>query len=155
MKDKGNKRLVRRKFLNLLLGGSVSAFFFGALYPVFRFLTPPEQEVALVSSVNLGRADSFLLNSGQIFRFGNKPGIIICDRDGRFRAFFATCTHLDCIVQYDTKAESILCACHNGRYDLNGSNISGPPPRPLTPLIVNIHPESDEVIVTMMEGSSV
>jgi Rieske Fe-S protein len=26
----------------------------------------------------------------------------------------------------------IWCACHNGKYDLNGKNISGPPPRPLT-----------------------
>ena len=147
-----SEKINRRRFLDLFMGGSISAFLIGIIYPVFRYLTPPEQEVAVVSSVKLGQVDDFAFDSGQIFRFGNKPGIIIRDRDGRFRAYYATCTHLDCIVQYDQKTESILCACHNGRYDLNGANISGPPPRPLTPLKVNTLPESNEVMVTV-EGN--
>ena len=47
------------------------------------------------------------------------------------RAFSATCTHLDCTVQYKKDMGLIWCACHNGKYDLNGRNVSGPPPRPL------------------------
>ncbi|MBI4395998.1 MAG: Rieske 2Fe-2S domain-containing protein, partial [Elusimicrobia bacterium] len=37
------------------------------------------------------------------------------------------------------------CACHNGRYDLSGRNISGPPPRPLD--LFNVRVEGDEVVV--------
>jgi len=34
-------------------------------------------------------------------------------------------------VQY-VRADSVVwCACHNGRFDLDGRVISGPPPRPL------------------------
>jgi Rieske Fe-S protein len=34
--------------------------------------------------------------------------------------------------------QQIWCACHNGLYDINGQNISGPPPRPLDEFVVKI-----------------
>jgi len=34
-------------------------------------------------------------------------------------------------VQYVAGDSVILCACHNGKYDLDGRVLSGPPPRPL------------------------
>jgi Rieske Fe-S protein len=145
----------RRKFLSAILSGSLIAVAGAIVYPVFRFLTPPPQEAEIVASVNLGKSADFPVNAGKIFRFGNRPGIIIRGSDNKLRAFSATCTHLDCIVQYDAKAECIWCACHNGRYDLNGLNISGPPPRPLTQFKVNVTPDSDEVIITMTEGKEV
>ncbi len=40
----------------------------------------------------------------------------------------------------------IWCACHNGRYDLTGKNVSGPPPRPLEEFHVNVR--GDEIIVS-------
>jgi cytochrome b6-f complex iron-sulfur subunit len=142
----------RRKFIDILLGGSGLAVLGGLFYPLIRFFTPPEQEEAIVSSVNLGPVNDYKPNSSKIFRFGSKPGIIIRDKDSQFRAFYATCTHLDCTVQYELESESIWCACHNGRYDLNGTNISGPPPRPLSPLKVNILPQSNELVITVPEG---
>ena len=51
-----------------------------------------------------------------------------------------------CTVQYDQEASVIWCACHNGKFDLNGRVISGPPPRPLEPYQVNVR--GDEVIVS-------
>jgi len=148
-----NYSVSRRRFLDLLLGGTGLAALIGLFYPIFRYLTPPEQEEAVVSSVNLGPAKDFPLNSGKIFRFGNKPGIIIRGSDGKFRAYNATCTHLDCIVQYDAKVEGIWCACHNGRYDINGRNISGPPPRPLTPYAVKIQPGAEEILIASQDGA--
>ncbi|RCK77566.1 MAG: Ubiquinol-cytochrome C reductase iron-sulfur subunit [Ignavibacteriae bacterium] len=65
---------------------------------------------------------------------------------GDFRAFDATCTHLDCTVQYKKDMGVIWCACHNGKYDLNGRNISGPPPRPLIPFKVIV--QGDEIFVS-------
>lgn len=148
MAQRAEADLGRRKFLDIFLTGTGLAAVAGLIYPVFRFLTPPEQEEAVVTSVNLGPAKDFVPNSGKIFRFGSKPGIIIRGADGKFRAFYATCTHLDCIVQFDGKAGDIWCACHGGRFDLNGQNISGPPPRPLSPLAVNVLPDSEDILVT-------
>ncbi|MBI2884427.1 MAG: Rieske 2Fe-2S domain-containing protein, partial [Candidatus Methylomirabilis oxyfera] len=61
------------------------------------------------------------------------------------RAFSAVCTHLQCTVQYREDRQDIWCACHNGVYDLNGKNISGPPPRPLEALKLNVR--GDQIIV--------
>lgn len=41
------------------------------------------------------------------------------------------CTHLGCGVRWDRDARAFLCPCHDGRFDLKGDVISGPPPRPL------------------------
>jgi Rieske Fe-S protein len=155
MSETNSNKVSRRRFLDILLGGSTLTVIAGFFYPMLRFFVPPDrQEEAVVTSVNLGKVDNFKYNSGEIFRFGSKPGLLIRDSDGNFRANFATCTHLDCIVQYDSESENIWCACHNGRYDVNGINISGPPPRPLTQMKVNITPESNEVIVTLADGAT-
>jgi Rieske Fe-S protein len=84
-----------------------------------------------VSSLKVGSVEDFERDSGTIFKFGRKPGIMIRTADGELHAFLATCTHLDCTVQYRRDLGQIWCACHNGKYDLNGLNVSGPPPRPL------------------------
>ena len=45
--------------------------------------------------------------------------------------YSATCTHLGCTVQWDERKGLFLCACHGGRFDINGAVKAGPPPRPL------------------------
>jgi len=84
------------------------------------------------------KTDELKPNSGKIFRFGSQPGILIETPQGEVRAFSGVCTHLSCTVQYRDDLQQIWCACHNGHYDLNGKNVSGPPPRPLTRYSVNI-----------------
>ncbi len=44
----------------------------------------------------------------------------------------ATCSHLGCLVNYNKEKGEFVCPCHGGRYDLQGRNIAGPPPAPLT-----------------------
>ncbi len=56
----------------------------------------------------------------------------------------------NCIVQYKQDTKQIWCACHNGVYDLNGRNISGPPPKPLENYDVKV--VKDEIIITTQAG---
>jgi cytochrome b6-f complex iron-sulfur subunit len=121
----------RRDFLKYILGGSIIAWLAAVLYPVLAYLKPPKQGEVEVTSVKAGKVTTFAKDSGTIIRFGNKPVILVRTSGGELRAFSATCTHLDCTVQYRKDMGLIWCACHNGKYDLNGRNISGPPPRPL------------------------
>ena len=65
---------------------------------------------------------------------------------GEYRAFSATCTHLNCTVQYRADVKRIWCACHNGHFDLTGRNIAGPPPAPLESY--EVHVAGDEVVVS-------
>ena len=95
----------RRKFLNYLLGTSAGATLVAIFYPIFKFIIPPETTEATQNSVVAGKVNELVANSGKIFKFGNKPGLIIRTPTGELKAFSATCTHLDCIVQYQPEAQ--------------------------------------------------
>ena len=110
-------------------------------YPILRYITPPKGTESAATSVVAAKVGELARNSGKIFKFGDKPGILINDLSGELSAFNAVCTHLNCTVQYDPEAKCIWCACHNGRFDLKGRVISGPPPRPLEKYNVNIRGE--------------
>jgi cytochrome b6-f complex iron-sulfur subunit len=128
----------RRGFINWFLGTSAGAFLLAVLDPLSRYLVPPETGESTAGTVTLDiKPDSVKANSGQIFKFGSRPGILIRTPAGDLRAFSAVCTHLNCTVQYRPDLTQIWCACHNGHYDLNGKNVAGPPPRPLEPYTVN------------------
>lgn len=123
----------RRGFLNWFLGGAISALGAAVLYPISRFLSPPRVPEATTNQVEAGAADDpeFAEKGYKIIRFGTEPVILLKAAEGDFRAFAATCTHLDCIVEYQKKERRIFCNCHGGEYDLTGRNVAGPPPRPL------------------------
>lgn len=132
--------LGRRNFINWFLGTSVGALCASIFFPVFRYLSPPQVPEATTNQVEAGLANEaiFLANGFKIVRFGQEPVIVVRVAEGEFRAFSATCTHLDCIVTYQKDHNRIFCNCHNGVYDLNGRNVAGPPPKPLEPFEVNL-----------------
>jgi Rieske Fe-S protein len=129
----------RRRFINWFLGTSAVAFLLWVFYPVARYLVPPEVGESTAGTVTLPiKPEDVKPNTGQIFKFGSRPGILVRTPAGELRAFTAICTHLNCTVQYRPDLSHIWCACHNGHYDLNGKNIQGPPPRPLDAFVVNV-----------------
>ena len=144
MEDNSVERKDRRNFLKFFLSGGLAGFAVITIYPVLSFLNPPKQTEVEVTNVVVGKVDDIKPGESKIIRFGNKPVIIIRKDDGKFTALSATCTHLDCTVQYKRDEKIIWCACHNGKYDLYGKNISGPPPKPLTKFNVAI--KNDELI---------
>lgn len=136
----------RRKFLNWFLSTSAGAFLVSVTYPLSRYLIPPEIEESTARTVTLAiKPNDVKVNSGQIFRFGSQPAILVKDTNGELKAFSAVCTHLACIVQYRSDISHIWCACHNGHFDLNGRNVEGPPPKPLEQFVVNVR--ADQLIV--------
>ena len=145
----------RRSFLSWLIGGGVIAFLGSVFYPVYKYVIPPPSGEANVSQVKL----SFKLKELQedekrsrTFKFGKSVGIILITAENEVKAFNAVCTHLDCTVQYRKDLSIIWCACHNGRYDLEGRNISGPPPRPLTPYEVHVDNATGDIFVAEAKG---
>ncbi|MEX2611903.1 MAG: Rieske (2Fe-2S) protein [Gemmatimonadota bacterium] len=137
----------RRRFVDWILGVSGAGFMAAVLYPVVRFLVPPTIAEAAVNSVVVPfRPADMPPNSGRTFKFGSQAGLLVRTRSGELRAFSGRCTHLDCTVQYRDDLEHIWCACHNGHYDLNGMNISGPPPTPLP--IYTVNERGDQIVVS-------
>ncbi len=141
----------RRRFIEFLLGGGLVASAISFLYPVLRYLIPPATADLGSDTVVAGRVGELKRNSGKIFRFGNRPALLILTADEEYRALSATCTHLNCTVQYRGDLRQVWCACHNGFYDLNGRNVAGPPPRPLESY--DVHVRGGELIVSRRRAS--
>jgi len=136
----------RRRLVELFLGGGLFASFVSFVYPVLRYLVPPPVADLGGDDVIAAKVGDLKPNSGKIFRFGSRPGLLLRIGEGEYRAFSATCTHLSCTVQYRTDLHEIWCACHNGMYDLNGRNVSGPPPRPLESY--QVHVRGEDLVVS-------
>ncbi len=130
----------RRRFLNWFLGTAAGALTVAVLYPVLRFVSPPEVPEASTNQVEAGPTnDPELLEKGfKIVRFGADPVILVRLSETEFRAFAGTCTHLDCIVEFQKDKQRIWCNCHNGDYNLQGQVVAGPPPKPLEPFKVDL-----------------
>lgn len=130
----------RRRFVNRLVGGSFGALIGWILYPVLRFLEPVEIAEAAVDQVEAGRSDDpeLVATGFKIVPFGTDPVILVKTTEGDIHAFSATCTHLDCIVEYRRDKNLIWCNCHGGSYDLTGRVVGGPPPKPLRPYQVHV-----------------
>ena len=132
----------RRNFLNLFLGASLTGAIASFLYPVIRFLIPVKESEASVNSTTAAKIGELAPNTHKIFKFGSAPGILINTKGGELLAFSAICTHLTCSVLYEAENEILLCPCHNGKFDLSGNVISGPPPAPLESYEVEISGEN-------------
>ena len=150
-----DERMQRRSFLNYLIGGGIVAWLGAVIFPVFKYLRPPETAEAEQSQVTACTMKELTEAAGKykIFKFGRQLGIVILMPDGALRAFTATCTHLDCTVQYRPDWNVLWCACHNGKYDLTGRNISGPPPRPLEQWAAHHDAASGNIFVSKSKGA--
>jgi cytochrome b6-f complex iron-sulfur subunit len=136
----------RRRFIDIFLGVSLTGTVVSFLYPVIRYILPSKRIEASVKKVTAARVGELAPNSYKIFKFGTTPGILINTIEGELKAFSAICTHLTCNVLYESDTETIICPCHNGRFDLNGKVISGPPPSPLEAFKVEI--TGEEIMVS-------
>ncbi len=131
---------LRRRIVDWLAGLSATALAGSVFFPLLRYLSPPRIPEAATSQIEAGSAnDPELIEKGfKIVRFGSEPVILVRVGEDDFRAFAATCTHLDCIVEYRPERKVLWCNCHNGQFDLTGRNVAGPPPRPLARYEVHV-----------------
>ena len=134
-----------RRWVSLLLGTGVVATSASFVYPAIRYVIPPPISESTNLSVIAAKVGQIKDNSAKVFKFGSKPAILIHMASGKYRAFTAVCTHLGCTVQYRPDLHEIWCPCHNGKYDLEGRNVSGPPPRPLAQF--QVHIQGEDIVV--------
>jgi cytochrome b6-f complex iron-sulfur subunit len=139
----------RRTFLDSLLAVGFVSTAAAIAYPVGFYLVPPESGEPETASAVAAKAAELKPNSGKVFKFGNRPGIVVRTADGEVRAFSAVCTHLDCTVQFKGDTSQLWCACHNGTYDLGGNVVSGPPPRSLERFSVNVRGEGPDAEIVV------
>ncbi len=138
----------RRRFLDLVLGSAAAGWLATVLYPVLRYLTPLPQ-TGPSGPIRLTRNEMLALERNQfvILSTQGKRILVLRDNQQKYHAMSAKCTHEGCTVQFVPGESVIWCACHNGRFDLNGRVISGPPPKPLPQYVAEEDEEGLKIIV--------
>jgi glycine/D-amino acid oxidase-like deaminating enzyme/nitrite reductase/ring-hydroxylating ferredoxin subunit len=71
---------------------------------------------------------------GRVVRRGLDHVALYRDEDGRPHAVSARCTHLGCLVRFNSAEASWDCPCHGSRFDIDGNVLEGPAVRPLRAL---------------------
>lgn len=79
----------------------------------------------------LDSADTIPPGGGGIVRTGARQTAVHRDDSGRLHALSARCTHLGCIVAFNSAERSWDCPCHGSRFDVDGKVIQGPATKPL------------------------
>lgn len=149
----------RRSFLQKLGRIGALASFGGMAYQALRSLVPnvlyePDLRAKIGNPEQLPEGMTYL-EDRRLFIF----------REGRsFYAISASCTHLGCTVKYtklnqpkrvdlDGEAKDISfefhCPCHGSKYYADGTNYSGPAPRPLYWYKLEIAPDDGQLVVDM------
>jgi len=143
------EEITRKDFLgatvNTLIGLWVAATALLSSYAGLRYLWPTEKTAGGPG----GNEASFPLTElpeGEMKKVlieGKPAGIIRINKE--LYALSLICTHLGCIVSWHPEEKRLICPCHGGVYDINGTVLGGPPPRPLPSYEVKLR--GDTVVV--------
>jgi glycine/D-amino acid oxidase-like deaminating enzyme/nitrite reductase/ring-hydroxylating ferredoxin subunit len=78
-----------------------------------------------------GTVDDIPAGEGGIVELNGERAAIYKDEQGALTALSPVCTHLGCIVSWNTAEKSWDCPCHGSRFDTSGAVIQGPAVRDL------------------------
>ena len=129
----------RRRFLTWLSQAFLGLWGLGAAAAVASYLRPPAHGGAAGDRiVRVGLLDDLAIGEGRLVPHGTRPFYVVRVDATRVIALSAVCTHVRCILGYDRERRGFVCPCHDGRFDLAGNVLSGPPPRPLPTYAVSV-----------------
>lgn len=159
--ERSDNKWTRRKILSrlgvgatlLALGGQAYAFV-RSLVPNVLYESPQRYKIGTPDQFNEGPS---FLEDKRVFIFREK---------NTFHAISAVCTHLGCTVKMqrlnqprkvtvrgrdiEEQAE-FACPCHGSKYYGDGTNYSGPAPRPLDYYKVELSPDDGQLLVDASE----
>ncbi|MFF9622995.1 FAD-dependent oxidoreductase [Streptomyces griseosporeus] len=68
---------------------------------------------------------------GAVVRVGAERLAVYRDEDGGTHALSARCTHMGCLVSFNSAERAWECPCHGSRFDTDGNVVQGPAVKPL------------------------
>jgi Rieske Fe-S protein len=101
--------------------------------PVADLARLPEGVPVVAKVVAPARFDAWL-------RVNDVPlgAVWLLRRGDEVRALSASCPHAGCFIDYEANAGRFACPCHQSAFALDGSTLSGPAPRPMDSLPVEV-----------------
>ena len=146
----------RRQFMNFLTFGAVTGTALGALYPVVKYFIPPSSgsgSGGVTAKDALGNdilVSDFLAShktGERALAQGLKgdPTYIVVEGDQALASYGinAVCTHLGCVVPWNSGENKFICPCHGSQYDNTGKVVRGP--APLSLALVHATVQDDKV----------
>lgn len=153
------ENISRRKLLSRLTGGVLGLGAVAAAWPYIRSLFPniyyePAQRF------KIGKPENF--SQGVVFL--DKHRIYLFKEGNAFHVISGVCSHLGCTVKYSphkqkkeltvrslqiTSAGEFHCPCHGSKFHEEGTNYTGPAPKPLKWHPVTLSPEDGQLVVDL------
>jgi menaquinol-cytochrome c reductase iron-sulfur subunit len=96
----------------------------------------------------------------------NDARLFVFREGNTFHAVSAVCTHLGCTVRAETLTQPemrsvegqtlrlthrFVCPCHGSKYEGNGTNVSGPAPRPLAWYRLSLATDDGQLVVDLAD----
>lgn len=134
-------RIKRRFFLGILGKGSVLvALLAEAIGAIKAFI--PRVLYEPPSRFKIGKPE--YISEGITFLPEHK--MYIFRKEDDFHVISAVCTHLNCIVDWKPDQKEFYCSCHGSVFSQDGTNLTGPAPRPLPWYSLSLAPDGNLVI---------
>jgi menaquinol-cytochrome c reductase iron-sulfur subunit len=154
-----NDKRDRREFLlKLGIGSGIAAL--GAQTVASMRSLVPNVSYDAPTTVKLGMPNDF----PDGLKFLPDERLFVFREGNTFHAISAVCTHLGCTVRAEALPQAevktvegqslrlthrFLCPCHGSKYTGDGSNVSGPAPRPLAWYHLAVAPEDGQLVVDL------
>ena len=149
----------RRQFMNLLTFGSVTGVALGALYPVANYFIPPRAAGGGGGTTAKDELGNTVTASGWLatHKEGDRslvqglkgdPTYLIVEGSDAIGSYGinAICTHLGCVVPWNSGQNKFMCPCHGSQYDATGKVVRGP--APLSLALAHVAVDNDTVFVS-------
>ena len=149
----------RRDFLvKLGIGSGIAAL--GAQTVASMRSLVPNVSYDAPTTVKLGMPNDF----PEGLKFLTDERLFVFRQGNTFHSVSAVCTHLGCTVRAEAlpqpemktvEGQSLrlthrfLCPCHGSRYTGDGSNVSGPAPKPLAWYHLSVSPDDGPLVVDL------
>lgn len=138
----------RRNFIKWVYRFFLGMWGAGAITAILSYLKAPKiTKSATGNWVYGGKLFSIKIGEGELISHALKPFWLLRISEKQVIAISAICTHLQCIVKWNSNKKTLVCPCHQGEFNTDGNVISGLPPKPLPLYKVEIRGDDIYVII--------
>jgi cytochrome b6-f complex iron-sulfur subunit len=127
----------RRGFLRILTGAVVALVTFPAAWARAKKVGLKMASVGQLSSV--GGSATVKVKGLDI--------LLVRDGEDSVKAINSTCTHKKCQVKYKSESNDLFCKCHKSKFQLDGTVVSGPAPKPLATYPASM--QGDQIVISL------
>ncbi|KAL0001815.1 hypothetical protein SO802_015596 [Lithocarpus litseifolius] len=151
--------MAKRETLNLLLLGALSLPTAGMLVPYAVFFAPPGSGGAGGGTIAKDAIGNDIIAAEWVKTHGpgdrtlsqglkGDPTYLVVEKDRTLATYGinAVCTHLGCVVPWNTAEKKFICPCHGSQYSDQGRVVRGPAPLSLALAHADVDPDNGKVV---------